>query len=211
LFGSLLAIGALYFNPIASIVIFVVTLMRWITQNGDDALRAGAVGEDETISVLSQLPDSYTIYNQVDLPNEKSRTGFNEADIIVSGPNVIFVIEVKHNNGAITGDVDAKEWHVRKVGRGGTPYSKTMRNPIAQVKKLVWLLSSDLKQRKQRAWVQGIVVFSNDDATLSVTSNNKIPVLELSKLNQYIATFDASSKMSNPRAIERRLCELKAA
>ncbi|KZY43421.1 hypothetical protein A3732_14340, partial [Oleiphilus sp. HI0050] len=195
--GLILALGALFLHPVAAAIVMVFALISWGSQNGSQTLRAGAVGEDITMNVLSHLPDSYTIYNQVDLPNEKSRTGFNEADIIVMGPDTVFVIEVKHNNGSIYGTEGDKDWHVQKVGRGGTPYSKTMRNPIAQVKKLVWLLSDDLKKKNGRAWVQGVVVFSNQDSSVRVRHSGNVPVLNLSELNRYILSYQAKSRIVN--------------
>lgn len=103
------------------------------------------------IERLSQLPDTFTVYNQVYIPNVKSRTGFNEADVIVVGPNAVFVIEVKHNSGSITGADSDREWQIKKASRGGIVYGKTMRNPISQVKRLVWLLAGELKAKHSRA------------------------------------------------------------
>lgn len=145
IFGVIVALATSFINIYLGLFSIFVTLVLWASQNGDEALRSGAVGEDNTISLLSRLPDTFTIYNQVDIPNSKSKTGFNEADVIVVGPEAVFVIEVKHNNGAIIGSEAEKEWSVNKVGRGGKPYSKMMRNPISQVKKLVWLLAEDMK------------------------------------------------------------------
>ncbi|WP_231881227.1 nuclease-related domain-containing protein, partial [Oleiphilus sp. HI0123] len=103
------------------------------------------------------------------------------------------------------------DWHVQKVGRGGTPYSKTMRNPIAQVKKLVWLLSDDLKKKNGRAWVQGVVVFSNQDSSVRVRHSGNVPVLNLSELNRYILSYQAKSRIVNHCSVESTLKDLKAA
>ena len=174
-------------------------------------MRAGDVGEDMALDGLKKLPDSFTIDNQVDIPNEKSRTGFNEADLIVVGPSAIFVVEVKHNNGHITGSDSDKEWGVRKVGRGGTAYSKTMRSPVSQVKKLVWLLSEDLKKNHSRAWVQGVVLFSNRDAEVSVTNSSNVPVLRNQDIVDYIQSYKAKSTISNIGKVTNNIAKLKAA
>lgn len=130
----------------------VITAFAWFTSNGDEILNAGAEGEDLTIKEIDRLPNSFAVFNQVNVPNVKSRTGYNEADIVVVSDEAVFIIEVKHNNGSISGEIDDKEWAVKKVGRGGTEYGKTMRNPISQVKKLVWLLSEQFKQENNRVW-----------------------------------------------------------
>ena len=209
--GVSLAVVALFFHYYISIFILVGTLFVWASQNGSETLRAGAVGEDIALDVLKKLPDSFTIYNQVDIPNEKSRTGFNEADLIVVGPSAIFVVEVKHNNGHITGSDSDKEWGVRKVGRGGTAYSKTMRSPVSQVKKLVWLLSEDLKKNHSRAWVQGVVLFSNRDAEVSVTNSSNVPVLRNQDIVDYIQSYKAKSTISNIGKVTNNIAKLKAA
>ena len=208
---ELFSVAALFFHVYAAIAVLGITLVSWANQNGSEIIRAGAVGEDIAMRVLGELPDSYTVFNQVDIPNEKSRAGFNEADIIVLGPKAIFVVEVKHNNGTISGEENDKEWHVQKVGRGGTGYSKMMRNPISQVKKLTWLLSQEMKKDGSRAWVQGVVLFSNSDASVQVEDSGNVPVLSLSQVNQYILNFETKSRPSNYSRITRALASLKAA
>ena len=209
IFGVIVALATSFINIYLGLFSIFVTLVLWASQNGDEALRSGAVGEDNTISLLSRLPDTFTIYNQVDIPNSKSKTGFNEADVIVVGPEAVFVIEVKHNNGAIIGSEAEKEWSVNKVGRGGKPYSKMMRNPISQVKKLVWLLAEDMKKKKSKAWIQGVALFSNDKADVSIYQPTSIPVLRNGDLIRYLQSYKAKSKIANIRQVKQGISELK--
>lgn len=211
IFGILLALAALYIHVIASFFVLLATLASFRQQNGSHILRAGAVGEDYALSLLSKLPDTFTIYNQVDIPNPQSRTGVNEADIIVVGQNAVFVIEVKHNNGTITGSETDNEWQIRKVGRGGTAYGKTMRNPIVQVKKLVWLLSEDLKAKHSKAWVQGVVLFSHPEVQLAMPSSASVPVLRAHELLPFIQGYQGKAKMADPARITQGIARLKAA
>ena len=92
-----------------------------VVTKGHPILLAGAAAEDWVMERLKQLTDTFTVYNQVDIPNAKSRTGFNEADIIVVGPNAVFVIKVKHNNGHIRGADSDSEWRLRVASRKGQP------------------------------------------------------------------------------------------
>lgn len=209
--GLLLFFGSLFIHVFVSFLVLLFTLVAWVSQNGDAALRAGAVGEDNAIKLLSKLPDTFAIYNQVDIPNPKSRTGFNEADIIVVGPEVIFVIEVKNNNGSIVGSEGDKEWQVNKVGRGGTPYSKAMRNPISQVKQLVWLLSEDLKKKNSRVWIQGVVLFSNSKANLLISGSTSAPVIRNSQLMDYLISYETKSKGSDISKVKQSIAQLKKA
>lgn len=88
---------------------FFITLVAWASQYGSDTLRSGAVGEDIALKILSRLSETFTIYNQVDISNTESKIGFNKGDLIVVGPNAVFVIEVKHNNSQIVGSENEKE------------------------------------------------------------------------------------------------------
>ena len=94
---------------------------------------AGAEGEERTLRQLKTLPSAYTLFNQLDIPSAPSRTGAMEADLVVVGPNGVFVIEVKHNNGTIFGDNASPQWPVAKVGPRGGAYQSAMRNPIRQL------------------------------------------------------------------------------
>ena len=207
--GGVLAVLALFIAPEAAIIVLVFTAIVWFLCGGSEVLKAGAKGEDLCIDTLKSLPDSYTIFNQVNLPNIKSKTGFNEADVVVVGPQCVFVIEVKHNNGSISGEVDDRDWTVQKIGRGGTAYEKTMRNPISQVKKLVWLLSEEFKKTNNRVWIQAVVVFSNSACHVDVEANAKVPVLQLNELDNYIIEYNNRSSFSNPEAVIAKLAELK--
>lgn len=209
--GGVIAIIALFIHFYATIFVALATLVMWASQNGSEIIRAGAAGEDIAVEILQQLPDSYTIYNQVDIPNEKSKTGFNEADLIVVGPNSIFVIEVKHNNGSIVGTDGDREWTVNKVGRGGGEYSKSMRNPISQVKKAVWLLSEDMKKKKSRAWIQGVVLFSNDAVEITISGTSNIPVLRNDEIVEYILSYQSKSNISSLDKAAKDIAKLKAA
>jgi hypothetical protein len=166
---------------------------------------AGAEGEDHAMSILQRLPDTYALFNQLDIPNSRSSRGVNEADVVVCGPSAIFVIEVKHNNGTIICDEQAPRWKVLKVGRRGGVYEKDMRNPIAQTKTLVWLLSEHLKKSRSKPWIQGVVVFTNPDAELQILGAPSVPVLRATELLDYIETYHGTSR---PQILARSMAEL---
>ena len=42
-------------------------------------------GELKTLKLLEQLPDSYVLFNQVDVPNLRAKRGFTELDLVVVG------------------------------------------------------------------------------------------------------------------------------
>ena len=155
---------------------------------------AGAAGEEYALSLLKQLPDSFTVFNQIHLPNHRSSTGSNEADLIVCGPNAIFIIEVKHNKGSILCDEQQMQWQISKIGRKGTAYTTQMRNPVSQVKLLSWLLSEYLKKNDIKPWVQGLVLFTHPTVNLKgLNTVISLPVIQPHQLLGYIQSFQAKT------------------
>ena len=207
---SLAFIASAIYLP-ATPVVLLLTAALWWSQKSNPVLLAGAAGEDLVIKLLKQLPDTFTVYNQVDIPNAQSRTGFNEADVIVVGPNAVFIIEVKHNSGRIKGSDSDAEWRVEKLSRGGNLYAKTMRNPISQVKRLVWLLSKDLKAKHSRAWIQGVVLFSHQDVAAHIENDSNVPVMGSQDLVNYIASYQAKFDIANSRKVVNDIAALKGA
>jgi hypothetical protein len=190
-------------------VAFVVVAIVYFTRTRDEIISAGAAGEDIALKALRNLPDSYVIFNQVDVPNQRSRTGLNEIDVLVCGPGAIFAIEVKHNNGLVQCDESSPDWIVTKTGRGGSLYEKGMRNPIAQIKKLVWLLSEYLKQHQAKPWIQGLVVFTNPDVQLLGAGPLSLPVLRTNELVSYIQNFTAGPKSAVMEKATHEIARLK--
>ena len=196
-------------NSSIALVVMIIVGVFFLLITADARIISGAVGEEMALQVLQKLPDEYTIFNQVYIPNKNSRTGFNEADLIVLGPKCVFVIEVKHNNGSVVGSESLRQWDVHKVGRRGTAYTAYMRNPIAQVKKLVWLLTEELKKRESRMWLQGVVVFTNIDSTVRIDGDVSVPVLSLETLLSYIVDYKGNSKPLAVSRVENALADLK--
>lgn len=147
-----------------------------------DAVKAGLDAENKTAEFIAQLPDTYTGFANARITYE----GYtSEVDMIVTGPNGVFVIETKSRTGYIYGDVDNKYLSQDK-GRVET-YTHKFYNPMKQVGTHVFRLSGFLKQHGIDVWVQGAVFFSNADLDLSGVS--KIPYFDTkNELTEYILT-----------------------
>ena len=143
LIGIPLALCASYFCP-AGMPIWVFTWFVIFTvarQSGSGVMLSGAAGEEKALEVLLRLPEEFTIFNQIQLPDDRSSTGYREADFIVVGPNGIHIVENKDFLGVIVGDDYSPTWEIHKVGRRGTKYATSGRNPIRQVQVYVSLLA----------------------------------------------------------------------
>ncbi|MGA2150738.1 MAG: nuclease-related domain-containing protein [Geobacteraceae bacterium] len=146
---------------------------------------AGAKGEERALAILSGLPEEYTLFNQIRLPDKRSRTGFREADFMVVGPNGIFLIENKDYRGEIRGDDSAAGWELHKIGIGGTPYTKPCRNPVPQVRVYVALLGAIFARRSIRARITPLVSLSQNNNLRWITSE-KVKVVRLDDLTDTI-------------------------
>lgn len=208
-----LIIGA----PIVAVLCILFPVVSWwfliafliIFLNAGTIKRAGARGEDSTLDVLATLPDSFVILNQIELPNPETKKGFTELDFIVVGSNGVFVIEVKNNNSRIVGSEEEKEWTINKIGRKGTPYTSSMRNPIKQVKGQIWILSKFLKERGHKAWIDGVVYFSNPDSVVEFLKTPSVPFFNNGGLTNYIQSYRPKFPVKNPDKIVQALLSLR--
>lgn len=170
--------------------------------NAGAVKRAGAKGEDAALALLSRLPGDHVVLNQVCTPGKNGRRC--ETDFVVVSPQAIFTIEVKSNNGEIAGSANSKEWDILKIGQGGTPYTKTMRNPLRQAYGQSLSVRDYLKSRDLRAWVQPVVYFSNPDSVLRATGDERVPLFHAARpydLLNFIEEFRSRRIINDPQLI----------
>ena len=148
---------------------------------GSAVMLAGAAGEDRVLAALSALPAEYTLFNQIRLPDERSRTGFREGDFVVVGNNVVFIIENKDYRGEIHGDGTAANWELNKIGIGGTPYTKSCRNPVRQVRVYVALLSRLFAMYGIKVRITPLVSLSRNNSLAGISSP-RVPVMRVDEL-----------------------------
>ena len=119
----------------------------------------GLNGEEKALAALADLPDDYTVFNQVELPGM-------EADFVVIGPNGLFVVENKEYHGDLAGGPDGK-W---SKGRG------TATNPVSQVMRHTILLRAHFEKCGIKQWITPIVSLSTCNSTTNIFSP-KVPVV----------------------------------
>ncbi len=172
--------------------------------------RSGAKGEDMTLNLLLSLPDSYTIFNQVNVPNKKSRTGNTEVDLLVVGPNGAFVIEVKNKSGCMEGSERDKMWNVHKFNKRGYWISSgTMENPIEQLNRQIWTLRKFTREQGYKIWFDGVVFLSNIESSINRIGDFSIPVLHYAGLTDYILNYKPKCPPRNLDKITQDLVTIK--
>lgn len=138
-----------------------------------DILLSGMHGERSAAKVLSTLPDNYIVFQNVMVTYGEKKS---EIDNIVVGKSGVFIIEVKNHNSHIVGDVKDTYWIQHKVGRGGTPYTNKMYNPVKQVGTHIYCLANYLRQNGVNIRIEGMVYFVNKTCLLNLTGNSDISV-----------------------------------
>lgn len=140
-------------------------------QDDIERLRSGIEGEERALSILSAgLPDSYHIFQNLYIRYEGKSS---ETDLVVVGPQNLFIIEVKNYVGTISGNFSDQQ--LTRTKENG--YQSSIYNPARQVGTHVYRLSNFLREKGYKVWVQGLVMFTNKECVLKLDGKSDIPML----------------------------------
>lgn len=156
---------------IAVIFIFLIYLVK-----RNSAKRKGKRGEKRIISILSKLPEEYTILNDLVFRTEKGTT---QIDHIVVSKYGVFAIETKNYRGEIYGDDNRQEWtqliitkvtYAKKWWKTYTYVTKNhLFNPVKQSRGHAFRIKKLLSEYRHLPIVP-IVVFTGDAVLNNVES-----------------------------------------
>lgn len=151
--------------------------------------RSGLAGQRMVEETLSVLDDSYTLINNLSLP-------FKNCDIdhVLIGPKGVFLLETKHYKGEVSCIGD--RWEYQKIGRNGGVYRGYISNPSRQLKRNIWELKTYLDKKSKKLlyqnsfpyWIQGVVVFTNEDVLVR-TKDETVVIVTLDQLVGFIKSF----------------------
>ena len=154
--------------------------------------RGGWEGEKRVIKLLSsKLSDDYILLNDLYL-----RGGGGDIDHVVLGPNGIFVLETKNWNGNISCNGDLWQ-RAGKQNFKGSPSRQVKRNAST----IKHIIDSAQAFRSLNIFVEGIVVFTNNHATLHI-NNPTVAVVKLQELPNHITTYRRSNNYSRQQLEE---------
>ena len=154
----------MYLIAIAIIVIVIVIIAIIAAANSDypDSIfepperLAGRRGEEIASNVIRKvLRDGDCLFTNVEISFEDKRT---ELDNVVVNKYGVFIIEVKNYNGRLVGSEDDYEWQRYHTTDAGNTYVKTVKNPIKQVKRQIYILARFLDYYGEKVWVSGYAI-----------------------------------------------------
>lgn len=212
-YGAPLALTATIFCPVGVLLWGGLWLTCYLKakHGGDQRKINGASGEDRVQKLLLDLPEDFSVYNQIRFPCSYSSTGYREADFVVIGPNGsgIFIIENKDYSGRIRGNEGDDQWTLYKEIRGEWQPVKHVRNPVQQVRVYTRLLADIFRARGIKTWIIPIVTLSKDNGLFMIDSK-KTPVVQAADICKQITEYNGSLSQENREKAIAVLEELRS-
>lgn len=152
----------MYLIAIAIIGIVIIAIIAATKSDYPDSIYepperlAGRCGEEIASNVIRKvLRDGDCLFTNVEISYEDKRT---ELDNVVVNKYGVFIIEVKNYNGRLVGSEDDYEWQKYHTTDAGNTYVKTVKNPIKQVKRQIYILARFLDYYGEKVWVSGYAI-----------------------------------------------------
>lgn len=145
---------------IIAVILLLLALIKCLEFFGftfeSPARRAGRQGEEIAADIIRRvMRDDDYLFTNVEIEFDDRLA---ELDAVVVNKFGVFIFEVKNYSGTLLGGEDDFEWEKYKTTDAGNVYTKTVKNPIKQVKRQVYLLANYLDYYGKRVWVDGYVI-----------------------------------------------------
>lgn len=162
---------------------------------------SGAEGEEKVLRALKSLPEQFTIFNQLEIPDPSLPNGRRELDFLIVAPGGLYVVEVKNTGGLIYVRAAESRWPIaHKAGCGGRPGWNALSNPLHQVKAQVAALDHWLLKNGQTAPIYPLLCFARPDVALQDRDSAPFPVLTLPELTAHLIAHNdgCSGRKTDP-------------
>lgn len=171
---------------VTSVIISFISGNRNSQNEEQERQLAGERGEARVTAEIEGVmrKDDY-LFTNVKISFNNSET---ECDNIIINNFGVFIIEVKNYSGSLSGNENDDEWVERKYFE-----EKSVKNPIKQVKRQIYILSKLLKNNGLRAWIEGYVILIHNNSP--VDSKYIIP-FKRAEIDQVIHT-QGKNKLTN--------------
>ena len=109
-----------------------------------------------------------------------------ELDIVIVNRYGVFIFEVKNYNGILVGGENDYEWMKYKTTRAGNVYESTVKNPIKQVKRQIFILSRYLDWYGMKTWIKGYAILLLGNSPVQ----SEYILTSVDEVDRVIHTFD---------------------
>lgn len=145
---------------VCALLIIIIWISRLLGLPGIESpeKRAGRIGERTARIIIQEiLSEDDLLLTNVKLSADEKYT---ELDNLIINSRGLFIIEIKNYTGEMFGSEEDYEWVKIKTTAEGNIYQKTVKNPINQVKRQIYILSRLLKEHGiDGIWIEGYVFF----------------------------------------------------
>ncbi len=159
--------------------------------------KQGREGEDKVIEVMRECLDgSYHAFRNLVLPNKKE-----DMDIVLVGPQGVFIFEVKTYNGKYENIND--DWFLcgkKKKKIKDSPSNQAKRNAV----QLADFLEADFARNKAKKWVTPIVILANAD-TICYETTPSVPIWRIQHLADELGNISDKTVLSEQ--VQKEICE----
>lgn len=167
-----------------SLVVLLIAGLNLVASNKQMMiLQSGLEGEKKVTSLLKHLPEEFTVINNLQIRDGDNRQ--SEIDSLIIGNGHLYIVEVKNHKGHISGDASNQTWNQDVQSRAGNVYSRSLKNPVKQSTRQMYILKDMLNQKGLNPFIKQVVVFANESAQLNVR-NSRIPILNATEIISYI-------------------------
>mgnify|MGYP004500179421 CR=1 FL=1 len=126
--------------------------------------RAGRQGEKIAVSAIeSILTDKDYLFTNVSFSYDNRDA---ELDCVIVNNYGVFIFEVKNYIGVLYGNEEDFYWEKYKTTDNGNIYEKTVKNPIPQVKREIYLFANYLKRNGVDVWIKGYAILVQENSPI---------------------------------------------
>lgn len=137
------------------LVVFIIAINAVVSNSSleSPSEAAGRYGEETASNIIQRiLREDDLLFRNVLVSYDGKEA---ELDNVIVNKNGVFIIEVKNYSGRLEGTEDDFEWVKYHTSYGGNTYIKTVKNPIKQVKRQIYILAHYLSYYGVDVWVDG--------------------------------------------------------
>ncbi len=126
---------------------------------------AGMIGEEAAVRVIKTvLRADDRLFTNVSIEYDGKKA---ELDNVIVNRFGVFIIEVKNYKGRLVGGEDDFMWRKYKMTDAGNTYESSVKNPIKQVRRQVYVLAKYLEYYGIRVWVRGYAILLHGNSPVA--------------------------------------------